>query len=825
MPNAKFHYSLSEISSVISGQSSNFANNPFIDEIQFDSRKTPLNQNSTLFFALKGSQRDGHLYISEAYKKGIRSFIISSGFDEKQYAEANFIIVENTLSALQKLAKYHRQQVNAPIVAITGSNGKTIIKEWLYNLLHSDLQITRSPKSYNSQIGVALSLKLLDADTELGIIEAGISKVGEMQNLQAMILPQFGILGHIGDAHQANFESNEQKLREKLQLFKQSLQLVHKYDTWINAIIKEELPTIESITWGEDKNADICIISINTKNNQHTIIEYSYQNKIASIKIPFTSPVAIENAMYVLAFVLSYADSAYFNAAKFQSLTDVSMRLELKSARFNSILINDAYNSDLYAVEQALDFLNEQAGIKKKVVIISDIYQSLSDVQLYSKLGLLLNKAKIDVLIGIGSVIKSWQEEFDGIQKIVFYCSTQEFISDFKITQLADSAILLKGARNFQFEKIAHILENRHHSTRLEVNLSAMISNFNAYRALLKPNTKIMVMVKAYSYGSGTIEISRVLEYQKLDFLAVAYAVEGIELKNAGISTPIMVMNPAPEDFNQIIENELMPEIYSISILKLFTEKLKEYGLRNYPVHLKLDTGMSRLGFSATDLSQLADLVMKQNQVRVVSIFSHLASADDSGDDDFSRQQIALFNQLSNQIESILGYQTIKHILNSTGIERFPDAQFDMVRLGIGLYGANAATELNLQNISSLKTIISQIKHLKAGESIGYNRRGLMKTEGRIATIPIGYADGLNRLLSNGKGSVWINGQEARIIGTICMDMTMVDITNIEAEEGDEVEIFGQYQSVFELARLTNTIAYEVLTSISPRVKRVYFYE
>lgn len=823
MKKLKFAYTVSEIAQILSSNCNNDV--PLIiDELHFDSRKTPLNAQNAIFFALQGSQRNGHFYLNEAYSKGIRCFVVAEIIDEKDFPNAIFILVDNTLRALQKLAKFHRKLYDRHLLAITGSNGKTIIKEWLYHLLHSLVNVSRSPKSFNSQIGVPLSLILLDEKTELGIIEAGISQPDEMDFLENMIAPQLGILSHMGDAHQANFDSHLQKIKEKLKLFRNAGYLIHRYDLELNAIIANELPQCKTFRWGSTSEADVQIVSQQTKANL-TQIFFRYADFDDSILIPFTNESAVENAISALCFMLLFETGKYFVAEKFRTLPPVSMRLELKSARFNSLIINDSYNSDLNSVAEALEFLNQQAGIKQKVLIISDILQSIADVQLYTKLGLLIQKYRIDIFIGIGQVISSWQADLKALRASFFYATTEDFLQEHKITQLANSIILLKGARQFRFEKIAHWLESKHHSTRLEVNLSAMVANLNIYRALLHQQTKVMVMVKAYSYGNGTLEIARMLEYQKVDFLAVAYANEGVELKNAGISLPVMVMNPAPEDFDQILEYSLMPEIYSWSVLYAFVEKLKEFGLRNYPVHLKFDTGMSRLGFCSSDVLQLIDFLKKQESIKVISVFSHLASAEDVADDDFSHRQINLFLQISQELEIGLGYKLIKHILNSAGIERFPQAQFDMVRLGIGLYGATSGSKLPLQNISSLKTIVSQIKELNAGDTVGYNRRGIMKTSGRIATIPIGYADGFSRALSNGVGSVWINGKEAPVVGSVCMDMTMVDVSGLNVEEGDEVEIFGSGMSIDKMASLRNTISYEVLTSISGRVKRIYFYE
>ncbi len=820
-----FSYTIEQLQAILKAELLQKAHSVPVQDIVYDSRRQNSGEHS-LFVALKGTKRDGNAFVNHAYKQGIRNFLISEPIDIKKYPEANFLRIGNTLGALRQLAAYHRNRfTNLAVLAITGSNGKTIVKEWLYHVLNEQIKLIRSPNSYNSQIGVPLSLILIEPDRQLAIIEAGISKKGEMARLEQIIRPTIGIVTHLGDAHQINFKDKAEKLNEKLKLFKGVNYLIHAYDEQIIRAVKKLYPQIETISCGVHSQAKLFLQKVEPQKDGRSLLHLIYRQKKYSVYIPFSNAAAIENALYVIAFLLRFSDGKYFDAAKFASLPNVAMRLELSKAQFNSILINDAYNVDLNSLNIALDFLNQQSADRHQVLILSDIVQSLPDSELYQQLAQQIEKAGIKVFIAIGEELCAHKKNFSWPIITFFFKNTAIFLQEFDFSVLTHSAILLKGARNFTFEKIAAKLISRHHSTRMEINLSALEYNLNLYRKQLHSHTKIMVMVKAFSYGSGTDEIARWLEYQQVDYLGVAYADEGMQLRQAGIKLPLMVMNTAREDFETIFRYKLEPEIYNFLIFSKFSEFLKLKGIKQYPVHIKLDTGMHRLGFNLADLPELLSTLKENSPFKVVSVFSHLAAADDDAERAFTLEQISLFGEMTAAISHTLQYPFLRHILNSAGIENFSDALFDMVRLGIGLYGISPSKKFKLKSVSSLKTIVSQIKVIEAGETIGYNRIGKLATAGKIATIPIGYADGLRRELGDSNFKVYIKGRFAPVVGRICMDMTMIDISHSEVNEGDEVEIFGTHQSVAEIAQKLRTIAYEVLTGISPRVKRIYFYE
>ncbi len=791
-----------------------------VEILYFDSRKIH-NRKNSLFIALQGSKRRGEDFIDHAYQKGVRNFLITKNIDLSHFPQANFLQVNNSLEALQLLAADYRSRQKARFIGITGSNGKTIVKEWLYFLLSKHINLFRSPNSYNSQIGVPVSLSLMQGDEDLALIEAGISQPGEMQNLHQIIRPHVGILTHFGDAHQANFNSLKHKLSEKIKLFSSVEYLICPHDEFILQTIHQTYPQLKVISCGVHSQADIQILP---PANIPQTIEFYYRNNKYSLQVPYTDQAARENAVYCAAFLLTYQNGKYFQPQKFQSLPPLSMRLEMKKAVNNSILINDAYSADINSLQIALDFLHQQTAGKKKILILSDFEQNIQPRELYQKLAQRIQNSAIELLIGIGRQISNYQKLFSFTPQHEFYPSTDQFLKNFESARFKHSAILLKGARKFTFERIASRLEMQQHQTRLEIDLSALEYNLNQYRSRLKPQTQIMVMVKAFAYGSGIEEIARWIEQQKVDYLAVAFADEGVELRRAGIQLPIMVMNTSPEDFANMLTYRLEPEIYYFHILKEWNNFLKQSNIVSYPVHVKLDTGMHRLGFEPKDIDPLIRYLSNNPRLKIQSIFSHLAAADDPGDDPFTRQQITVFQQMANRITQATQSQPLWHLLNSAGIERFADYQFDMVRLGIGLYGISPNRQLKIKHVSSLKTIISQIKHVAPNQTVGYNRKGKMPKGGKIATLPIGYADGLRRQFSNGNLEVWVNGNKAPVIGNICMDMTMIDITGIDAQVGDEVEIFGNRQPVWELASKINTISYEILTSISQRVKRVYFY-
>jgi alanine racemase len=819
-------YPLSRIAEVTNGIILGEKSELTVSQLILDSRNA-YSADGSLFVAIKGKQHDGHRFIHELYQRGVRAFVISDpGYGLSTYTGACFIKVKDTLKALQDIARYHRARFNCMVAAITGSNGKTIIKEWLCHCLEDHITVTRSPKSYNSQVGVPLSLWLMDEHTGLGIFEAGISAPGEMNSLRLMIRPDIGLFTNIGEAHQENFTSIEQKIGEKLQLFHgcHTLVFCSDHETIRKCIEKTpELSGVNLFTWSARTKADLQVAGV-TRENGSTFIRTFYRKSGMDFRIPFADDASLENALHCLAFMLASGIRPDNITEKMATLPPVAMRLEQKSAINECTLINDSYNSDINSLSIALDLLNRQVQHMKKTLILSDILQSgKKNDELYPMVSRLLKEKGITRIIGIGDAITSSSKAFSIPGE--FHRTTESFIRDFTPEMFRDEAILLKGARQFEFEKISALLEQKKHTTRVEINLDALTKNLNYYRSLLEPGTKMMVMVKAQSYGSGRHEIASFLQYQRVDYLGVAFADEGVNLRQSGISIPIMVMSPEPESFETMIRHRLEPELYSFRILKMFRQAVTRSQEINYPVHLKLDTGMHRLGFLETEIPDLCKELVLTKNLKVQTIFSHLAGSDEDTFDDFSKFQIEIFKRACQKIGQTLGYKVARHILNTSGIERFPGAQFEMVRLGIGLFGISQVNPEKLCNVSTLKSTISQIKELTAGETVGYSRKGKLSKSSFIAVIPIGYADGLNRRLSNGKGSLFVNGKLAPIVGNICMDMTMIDVSDVEAKEGDEVVVFGDDNPIQEMARQLGTIPYEILTGISDRVKRVYIHE
>ncbi len=826
------NYNIKTITKVVKGELFiGFSSNEVIKDVMIDSRKL-ITTESVLFIALKTKRNDGHRYIDELYNKGIRNFLVLDYKEEFKKMKANFIVVNDTLLALQKFSKHHRLQFDIPIIGITGSNGKTILKEWLYQSMHEDYRIARSPKSYNSQIGVPLSVLQLTEQHNLAIFEAGISEPEEMQHLQDIIQPNIGIFTNIGTAHDQSFVDERQKINEKLKLFLKAETLIFCSDY---GSITERIYSLEAfryknlIDWStRNKEAHFFVNKV-TKLESKTSIEGIYKNQSINFFIPFVDDASIENALHLVTVLLYFDYSNERIKEKLDQLTPVAMRLELKEGVNHCSIINDSYNSDLSSLSIALDFLGQQKQHKKKTIILSDILQSGKDeIELYEEVASMLHKKSINRIIGIGKAISRQRNTFE--MEKYFFENTNDFISYFPFTKFNHETILLKGARTFEFEKINKVMEQKVHETVMEIDLNALLNNFNFFRSLIKPEIKIMVMVKAFSYGSGSFEIANLLQFHNIDYLAVAYADEGIELRKAGITLPIMVMNPEQNAFDLMIYHQLEPEIYSFNILeKLETVIQQNIIPDNKPIgiHIKIDSGMRRLGFEENDIDELIQRIKKNKRIIIRSVFSHLAASDESVHDDFTHQQIQIFEDSSKKIIEAFDYPILRHILNSAGISRFPNSHYDMVRLGIGIYGVASDKNLqpNLENVSSLKTTISQIKKIKKGESIGYSRSHFAQEDMTIATIPIGYADGLDRRLSNGKGILKINGQNAAVVGNICMDMCMIDITNLKVKEGDSVVVFGDENPISELAKSLDSIPYEVLTSVSRRVKRVYFQE
>ena len=797
-----------------------------------DSRRIS-NADLSLFFSIKGERRDGHDFILDLFEAGVRNFVISDRNAILPTQNCNYLVVDDTLKAMQELTAWHRSQFNIPIIGITGSNGKTIVKEWLFQLLREDYNIVRSPKSYNSQIGVPLSVWLTQSDDTLGIFEGGISKPGEMQKLEKMILPTIGIFTNIGLAHDENFSNQADKINEKLQLFANARKLIYCKDyLGIQEQIAQSkiLPSnLSTFTWSRKSKADLQIGRI-SKQEHETEIQGIYQNNFISIRIPFTDEASIENSIHCWSLLLFLDYPPEVIVERMELLSPVAMRLEMKEGVNNCSIINDSYNSDLGSLTIALDFLNQQKQHKKRTVILSDILQSGQDEAiLYKEVAKLLEEKQIVRLIGIGPSITRQKHLFN-LDKS-FYDNTDEFLRELNYSSFSHETILIKGARSYGFERISKALQQKAHETILEINLNAVIHNLNLFRSRLKSDTKLMVMVKAFSYGSGSFEIANVLQFHRADYLAVAYADEGVELRKTGITLPIMVMNPEDQSFDAMISYRLEPEIYSFRVLNHFSEALRRRSQdllqHKFPIHIEIETGMNRLGFEESELNELIIRLKNNKNIRIASVFSHLVASDEIAHDSFSRQQIAKFAAMSATVQSHFNYPILRHILNSGGILRFPEAQFEMVRLGIGLHGIASSSheQRQLQMVSTLKTTISQIKHIKVGESVGYSRKFVAQKDLTIATVGVGYADGLSRRLGNGVGKMLIDGLFAPIVGSVCMDMTMIDVTGIPAREGMEVIVFGPDYTILDLAEQTDTIPYEVLTGISERVKRVYFHE
>ena len=819
-------YSIKEIFEII-GAEGEIHQDCSISILLTDSRRLSFPEQS-LFFALQTKTNDGHNYIKELYKLRVQNFVVDRILPEyKDYPEANFLLVKDTLKALQKLTAYHRKQFDIPVIGITGSNGKTIVKEFLYQLLHNEFNITRSPRSYNSQLGVPLSVWQLNEKNTLGIFEAGISQPDEMERLQPIIAPTIGVITNIGEAHQENFLSSTQKCLEKLSLFNECEAIICDGDNvFIANCIESACLSHKVIAWSRtDSEAPLYIESIQ-KRETDTIIHCTLLGLEQTYTIPFTDDASIENVIHCMAVMLYLKPTSVNDVEKFKHLEPVAMRLEVKQGINNCLLINDTYNSDINSLDIALDFQQSRRVKKqlKSTLILSDILQSGTlPKSLYKKVADLVKRKKVDRIIGVGRDLKEYESVFD-IEK-EFYLTTEEFIQSPSFKHFENELILIKGSRRFHFERITELLERKVHETILEVNLDAIVHNYNFYRSKLKADTKMVCMVKAFGYGAGSYELAKTLQEHRCDYLAVAVADEGAELRKEGISIPIIVMNPEFSSFNVLFENQLEPEVYSFRLLEAIIKETERRGITSYPIHIKIDTGMHRLGFQPTDIPEIAKRIKEQSGVVVRSVFSHLVGSDSYIFDDFTHQQLDLFKQVAADLEEKLDYKVIKHILNSAGIERFAGYQMDMVRLGIGLYGVSASGQKGLRNISTLKTTILQIQQVAKGDSIGYSRMSYAERDSRIAIIPIGYADGLDRHFSNGHGMVSINGQRCPIIGNICMDACMIDVTDIEASEGDSVIIFGEELPVTELSDKLRTIPYEILTSISPRVKRVYYRE
>jgi alanine racemase len=836
-------YNLSQISKILNcplhGNRQATANTqPQVSILLTDSRSLTF-ANQTLFFALVTDKGDGHKYLPDLYNKGVRAFVVSRSNEEFRNTcpEAWFLVVPDTLDALQRLAAYHRQQFNLPVVGITGSNGKTIVKEWLYQLLGDARNIVRSPRSYNSQVGVPLSVWQLEEGNDLALFEAGISRPGEMERLQRIIQPNIGILTNIGTAHAAGFDNQNQKLQEKLQLFRSCDVIIYNADIpGIGDALELAGVGARSMAWTRrHKEAQINVHEV-TRTDTATTVHYSLLGIDGEFTIPMTDDASLENALNCLALMLYLGFKPDDIAQRMLRITPLAMRLEVVEGKRGCLLINDAYNCDLTSLEMALEFQKRRSSAAlKNTLILSDILQAeVTARKRCAKIAQLCQLYHISKLFCIGPMAvqngRTIQEELHAVGlEIIFdvYGTTQEFLESAEIERIQNELVLLKGARDFQFERIGEALQLRRHETILEVNLDAIVHNLNRYRSHLKPETKLTCMVKAFGYGTGSYELAKTLQDQNVDYLAVAVADEGADLRRQGIKVPIIVMNPEMSAFRTIIENKLEPEIYSFRLLQAFLDETRAMGVTHYPVHVKIDSGMHRLGFQPHEIDELIGQLQRQSALTIRSVFSHFATADDPAQEDFVHEQKRRFDDCADRIRAAFPYPILRHICNSAGIEKYPQYQMEMCRLGIGLYGFEASeVKMDLEPVAVLKSTILQIKEIPATETVGYMRNGKLKRDSRIAMVPIGYADGYDRRLGNGHADMLVQGKRCPTVGNVCMDVTFLDVTDCpEAREGDRVEIFGTHLPLTEISQKLGTICYEVLSTVSTRVKRVYYKE
>ncbi len=815
-----FQFSLSEIASITNSECVGNGNLK-ITKVQTDSR-TSFDEISAIFLAIKGIRSNGHDYIADMYERGCRNFWVQSGETYPVYSDANYIVSVSVLDAFQKLMSQYRQAYfSNPLLAVTGSNGKTIIKEWLYFLMKQTTSVVRSPRSFNSQIGVPLSLMLLDKRFSYAVIEAGISEVGEMAKLQQMILPTVGIFSNIGDAHQQHFTSMEQKVAEKMQLFQSVETLIYCSDYEFVDEEAKQLSSTKLVAWGFKANAQNAVSFVSK--NGVTTITAQWNKKTFSFEIPFEDNASIENAVHC--FYALKVLNVEVDLALFKELPSVAMRLEQISGRNNCVLVNDSYNSDFQSVKIALQYLYQQHKNASKTLILSDVKQTgMNFDELYSNIADMVREYSINRVIGVGRDISKYLKKY--LPTGHYYKSTDALLPKFHEFAFQNETILFKAAREFQFERLVSQLESQAHQTVLEVNLNAIVHNLNYFRSCLNPKTKMVAMVKASCYGNGSYEIANILQHNNVDYLAVAFIDEGVELRNSGITLPIIVMNPEYGMLDKLFDYDLEPNIHNFAVLEEFKQLCSMFPNKMFPIHLKMDTGMARYGFQPHQLEDLIKELQTIPNCKVTSIFSHLVGSDDSQFDAFTLEQLNLFEKMSSQIMQAFPYYIMRHILNSAGIERFREYQYDMVRLGIGLYGISFENPRNCQHISTLKTFVSGIREMKKDTSVGYSRKGMLKRDSKIAVIPIGYADGFNRKLSNGVGTVLIHGKEVPVVGNICMDAAMIDITDVpDVQLGDEVILFGKDLPITKMAEKIGTIPYEVMTSIDRRVKRIYVFE
>jgi alanine racemase len=824
------NYSAHDISAIQGVKRFGAVNNQVVRHLLIDSRKL-ISPVDSIFFAIRTTSNDGHLYIDELYAKGVRLFVVSALPDTSQYPEATFFLTDDVVGVLQSIAASHRKLFSFPVIAITGSNGKTIVKEWLYHLLQPVVEIARSPRSFNSQLGVPLSIWQMGSQHQLAIIEAGISKKGEMSKLFDVIHPTIGLITNLGAAHAEGFATDAEKLEEKLKLFNEVQTLVYCKDHLLISNYLEGHAALKSakqlISWGVDPTADILLKQV-TQIRHTSLLQVQYRGKAIAFEIPFVDRIAIENTMHCFALTVAL-DLDETVVDRMKTLPSLSMRLEMKEGQHQSILINDSYNADLTGVMSALEFLSEQKPGLAKTAILSDISGISSQPEkVYAELAGFMRVKKINSLYAVGPVFEKYASFFTG-EKIQFagFASTDALMAHVHPIFFKDQAVLIKGARNFHFEQISQLLERKIHKTRLEVNLSIVQQNFKIYRSLLKPSTKIMAMVKAFSYGAGSYEIASLLQQNGVDYIAVAYVDEGVELRKAGIHLPIMIMNAEADGFASLVEYDLEPEVFSLEHARSLDVFLSREGIQHFPVHLKIDTGMHRLGLDEEQVDQYLT-AFKTSRFIIQSVFTHLVASEDPQQDDFTTRQLKIFEKLADTIQSAVGYPILRHASNTAAIQRHSEASYEMVRLGIGLYGVSSASgkSLPLKEAVELKTTIAQIRRVKKGESVGYGRSTLLEKDTTIATIRIGYADGFPRSLGNGRGTVLIRGIAYPTIGNVCMDMTMINLGDDDQIQVDEdVLVFGRDHSITTIAQQAHSIPYEIMTGISVRVPRIYLSE
>lgn len=823
------HYSLDTVAALIGAR--RFGKmEAEVDWLLTDSRSLAFPE-TTLFFALRTRLGDGHKYIADLYRRGVRSFVVENLPADcgSRFPEAGFLQVVSPLKALQRLAERHREEYALPVVGVTGSNGKTVVKEWLYQLLSPSMSVVRSPRSYNSQVGVPLSVWLLSAQSQVAVFEAGISQPGEMAALRSIIQPTIGIMTGIGAAHQENFGSLQEKCLEKLSLFKDCGTLVYNAD---DAVVADCVETMRfagtRFSWSRtDASAPLFVSRVETGADA-TCLTCVCGGRETEVCLPFVDEASVQNAIHCFAACRCLGLQPEVIAERMGRLEPVAMRLEVKQGVRGLTLINDSYNSDVNSLDIALDFMQRRqrevpAAGQKNTLVLSDILQSgLAPAELYAQVAGMVDRRGVGRIIGVGPGIAAAADLF-GMEKH-FFRTSAELLASGLLDTLHDGIVLLKGSRSFNFEQLTDLLSLKVHETTLEVNLEAIAANLNFYRSFLKPGTKVTCMVKASAYGAGSVEIAKTLQDRGVDYLAVAVADEGADLRKAGVTGNIIIMNPELSAFNTMFEYGLEPEVYSFGLLEALVKAAEKEGITNFPVHVKLDTGMHRLGFDPeADMPALVDRLRHQSALIPRSVFSHFVGSDGKEFDDFTRRQFERFDAASRLLQAAFPHKILRHICNSAGIERFPEYHLDMVRLGLGLYGVDPIDNRRLHNVTSLKTAILQIRDVAAGDSVGYSRRTFLDRPSRVAAIPIGYADGLNRRLGNRNGYCLVNGQKAPYVGNICMDVCMIDVTGIPCKEGDPVEIFGDGLPVTVLSDILQTIPYEVLTSVSGRVKRVYF--